>query len=223
VVAYPELPEAQLPQRIFSTLDCRKRFPRHRTSVLDAVRKAGRSRFVPDAQAGLASQFSYLSLGQTRIQKRSGDLMLRGCSLSGAEVSLVIHVYAIGNGVKGVLSRELFHNREQLIFTVEAAAAIVANVVSPVELVRPQNFAGDLLLAGEGQSIVELKPGQAGGIRDYGQHVVAKRPVRCPSKKCRVSSARVGDQCAPERLKLPIQSTPFFIKINHGSYPDILC
>src|SRR6266581_995976 len=68
MMPHPELPETESANRIFAAFDYFQRLARHRTSVLDTRRKAGRGRLVPDAQTSLPRQIADFVFREAGLQ-----------------------------------------------------------------------------------------------------------------------------------------------------------
>src|SRR6185295_4170680 len=124
----------------------------------------------------------------------SRDVVLSGCGLAGAEITLIIHVDAIGNGIKSPSAAESFHHGEQLILAVEATRGIIASIFGPVKFISGDDFNRDILFSSKSDSVLKMCTRQAGRISDHCEHFVAKNLIGGPGKKCRVDSARVSHQ-----------------------------
>src|SRR5580658_1326304 len=112
VVTHAELPEPQRPQRVFTLLHHPEGLSGNRPSIFDAGREAGRSRLVPDAQAGTSREGANLFFGEARIQQRSDDVVRARSLLAGTEVALVVEIYAVRDGVKATRRAQFFHQGE---------------------------------------------------------------------------------------------------------------
>src|SRR5262249_61853917 len=76
----------------------------------------------------------------------------------------------------------------------KAARGVVADVVGPVEFVGQEDFERNIVLLGEGNSLVEMRSRQTGRIGDHREHVSTKYPMRGPGKNSRVHSSRLANQ-----------------------------
>src|SRR6267378_533827 len=121
MVANPELAESECTQGILPLFDHGERLPGHRTTVLDARRKTGRGRLVPDSQASRLGKLPDVLLVQAGCKQGCQDMVLLGCLLAGPEVGLVVSVHSVRDRVEAVLLAEGLQHSEQLVFAVEAA------------------------------------------------------------------------------------------------------
>ena len=168
----------------------------------DRQAEAGLSQMRRPAFAGEGAD---VLLGQSGVEKRSGNAVLRGCGLAGAEVALVVEVHSVGDGFESASRAEILHHREEFVLAVEAAGGIVADVLRAVEFAGRNNFKRNALLASEGDSVGELEAGEAGRVGDDRQQAVAEGLVSGPGQECGVSAAGVGDQSAAERAQRPVE------------------
>ena len=113
--------------------------------------------------------------------------------LAGTEVALVVQVDAIGNGVEAASLPKVFHQREEFIFTEEAALGIVADVFRAIKFGGGDHFQGDRLFLGKGDCIGKLGARQAGRVGDDGQHSISQHLMSSPREVGRINSAGVGD------------------------------
>jgi hypothetical protein len=116
------------------------------------------------------------------------------CLLARPEVSLVVNVHAIGDRIEAALGAQLLHDAEQFIFALKTTLAIIPHVVRAVQLGRLDDLDRESLLVGEGNRIREMRACEAGGIRNYGQHVFSQGTMRRPSQVRGVNPARVSDK-----------------------------
>ena len=93
--------------------------------------------------------------------------------LAGTIIALVIKVYAISTGVEPMFGAVALHHRKQLIFAVEAALRVVADVVGVFQFLRLDHLAWDPLLFGEPQGIFKLRSRQRRRVGDERQHIFA--------------------------------------------------
>src|SRR5262249_30086982 len=110
VMADPELPESKGAERIFPTFHNPQHCWRHRASIFNPRRETRRCRLIPHAQTRIAREFTDLRLAQSRIQQRSGHLMLASRLLSWTKVALVVNIYSVGDRVKPVRCAVRFHH-----------------------------------------------------------------------------------------------------------------
>ena len=88
----------------------------------------------------------------------------------------------------------LIHDREQLVFAVEAAGRIVARILRSRHLISDDNIERNLPPLGEFDRELQLMPGQAWRVGKHRQHVLAENFMRGPGEKRRVRPTRIGDQ-----------------------------
>src|SRR5208282_4472721 len=98
------------------------------------------SGLVPNAQPGLARQFANFLLGETSLQERSSNPMLPRGDLAGTKISLVVRVNAVGDGIKAAPPAHFLHHSKQLVFAVETAGGIVADVLRALEFRGGDDF-----------------------------------------------------------------------------------
>jgi hypothetical protein len=115
-------------------------------------------------------------------------------ALTGAEVAGVVGVAAVGDGGEAELRAELLHGGEELVLAVEAALAVVAEVVGAGHLLGLQDVERDAVGFGEGDGGGELFAGQAGGVGQDGKHVLAEDLVGFVGEIGGVHAAGVGDE-----------------------------
>src|SRR5437868_2788894 len=101
MMANAELAEAERAEGVFTLLHRRKRFAGNGAAVFDARGKTGRGGLVPDAKAGALRQGADVLLRQACVEERRDNVVLAGGLLSGAEVSLVIDIYAVSDRGEG--------------------------------------------------------------------------------------------------------------------------
>jgi len=142
------------------------------------------------------SELANLLLGEACVQERRRHMVLAGGLLSGAEVALVIKVDAVGDGSKAALGAQRLHHSKKLIFAMKAALAVVANVVGVVEFGGDDDFDRYGLFSSEGESIGELRSGQAGRIGDHCEHFLSEFAMGNPGQIGRIDATRVGHQHA---------------------------
>ena len=196
VMAHAELAETEGANRVFTALDHVERLARHGTAVFDARGEAGGCRLVPDAQAGLACQFADVLLGESGFQQRRGNMMLFGGLLAGAEVALIVQVHTVGDRVEPARGAKVFHDCEEFVFAVKAALAVIAGIFGTIEFRSGDDFERNSLLVGEGDGVGQVRAGQAGGIGDHRQHVVAESAMSGPGEIGGIDTAGIGDQHA---------------------------
>src|SRR5262249_29082279 len=199
MVAYPHLTEAQGSQRVFPLFDGGKSLRRNRPSILDARRKASGSWFVPNSKARALCQFPDLGLREPRVEQWRGYAMPDGRALPGTEVTLIIQVDAVGNGVKTMFPREARHGLKELIFAVKAATGIVTNVLRTLHLCGVNDLQRDQILPRESNSIAKLAARQAGRICDDCQHVIPENLASRPGQESGVHASGVGNQGPSQR------------------------
>ncbi len=62
--------------------------------------------------------------------------MLFRSALTGTEIAGVVGIHAIGDGRKAKFCAQRFHDREELVFAMEAAVRVVALVFGTIQFVR---------------------------------------------------------------------------------------
>ena len=135
-------------------------------------------------------------LGELRFDQRCDGVMLCCGLLAGAEFAAVVEVHPVGDVLEAAPGALGLHLGEELVFAVEAALAVVADVVGVVEFVRVENVGRDAVRGGEGEGGGEFGARQGGGVGDDGQHPVAEHLMRDPGEVGGVGAAGVGDQHA---------------------------
>ena len=86
-------------------------------------------------------------------------------------IAQIVDVHAIDDVRNASRASHFIEPCEQFVLAVEAAAAIVLDVIGPVELIRLQNFQRDVVLACKGNRVFQLKSSQTGRVCDQRQHV----------------------------------------------------
>ena len=137
-------------------------------------------------------------------------MMLPRGGLPRPEITLVVEVDAVSDGVKAALPGEIMHHLEQLILAVKAALPVVLNILRALHLGGVNDFKRNALLPGKGCGVLKLGAGQAGRIRDDGEHVLPQRLARRPRQISRIHAAGVGDQSTSQVLERSFEAGLFF-------------
>src|SRR5438552_14058496 len=155
------------------------------------------------------SQIADLLLAQSSFTEWSGDAVLLSGRLARAKVSLVVQIYAVGDGIEAPASAEFLHYGEQLILAVETAGRVIANIFRPVQFIGDDDFERDSVFAGESGGVSQLGASQARRIGNDSQHIVAQDFMRCPGEKSRVRAAGIGDQGSSQGAQVPVKQNAF--------------
>src|SRR6266568_5932812 len=119
--------------------------------------------------------------------------MLRGGHLPRTEVALIVKIHSVSNGLKAASRRKSLHHSEELVLAMKTARGIIPNVFGPVEFVGTNHLDWNVVFAGEGDSIIELKPRKAWRVGDDGQHVASEGLMTRPREERGISAAGVSD------------------------------
>ncbi len=138
-------------------------------------------------------------------------MVQRRCTLARAELGAVVDVHAIGDMRETRLDPEFLHLGEQLVFAMETALRVIAQILRPGQLCGVQNVGWNAVLAGELQRGGKLLAGQRGGIRNDRQHPFAQRLVCRPGQKGRIRSAGIRHQQRTQGAQGLIERRGFFL------------
>ena len=174
VVADADLREAERVESIFGAFDLAQVLSGYCPAVFDARGEAGAGRLVGDGEAGLAGEGADFLLGQVGGGQGRERVVHRGGFLAGTEVAAVVEVHAIGEVGEAELEARGFHLGEELVLAMEAAVAVVANVVWVVEFAGLQDVSRDAVFGGEVERRGQFPAGQGGRVGDDGEHAVAE-------------------------------------------------
>jgi len=105
---------------------------------------------------------------------------------------------------------------------VEAALSVVADVLRALHLCGRDDFERNSIFCCKRYRIVELNSGQAGGVGDYGKHLIFQFSVGGPGEIGGIDSAGVGDQESSEVAYFPEEGSLLFGELGgihgiHGS------
>src|SRR5512146_241549 len=129
MVPHPELFESEGTKRILALLHLEKGLASYRPAVFDTGGETSGGGFLPYTQTGSAGEFADVLLAKTGVKQRRGDAVTAGCLLPGTEISLIIEVHTVCDGVIADLFAERFHDREELVLAMEAAHGVIPDVV----------------------------------------------------------------------------------------------
>ena len=138
-------------------------------------------------------------LGQSGFEERSRDVVLAGGILAGTVVALIVDVNSVGDRPELALVAKALHLSEEFVLAVEAALAIVADVLGIVHFEGRDHVQWNRVFLGEGYGILQVDARKGRRIGDYGKHLVAEHAMSFPSEVGGIDSARIGDQ---QRRKL---------------------
>jgi len=87
--------------------------------------------------------------------------MLLGSLLAGTEISLVVEVHAVGDGIKALRRTEFFHYNKQFVFAMKATGGVVPYVCWAIDFVGQNDFKWNSLFHGKSGRICKLGASQA--------------------------------------------------------------
>src|SRR5579864_1946921 len=222
VMPHSELPESKVPKRVLSLFDGGESFSCNRPAVLDTRRKACRRRFVPDAQPAIPREVANLLLGESGLDERCGNPVLRRRHLPRAEIAFVVEIHTISDGRESSIFRKCFHHSEEFVLAMKATRGIVTHVFFPVEFVSANDFKRNALLVREGDCIRKLKPGKTGRVGNYRQHLVAKRLMSSPGEERGIRPARIRNQRATQGAQIAIENVALARQFRRNGHVNIL-
>ena len=99
-----------------------------------------------------------------------------------SKVALIVEVHTVGDSVETASGPESFHDREEFVFALKAALAVIAGILGTIKLRSGDDLDGNVLFVGEGQGVGKMRAGKAGRVGDHRQHVVSESAVRGQGK-----------------------------------------
>jgi len=104
----------------------------------------------------------------------------------------------------------------------KAAGGIIPNVFRPVEFVGTNDLDWNVVFAGEGDSIIELKPRKAWRVGDNGQHVVSECLMTSPHEKRGVRAAGVSNQRPTQCAKMLVEGGTLGIELGRHWHTSMI-
>src|SRR5437879_10764794 len=123
------------------------------------------------------------------MEKGSRDVVQPCSLLARAEVTLIVQIRAVRDGVKTTGRSNFFHHGEELIFTVKASLPVVADIFGTVEFRGRNHLDRDGLLLSKRQRIFKLGASEAGRVGNDRQHVARKYLTSDPRKIGRINAS----------------------------------
>src|SRR2546425_8377878 len=100
MMAHSKYSKPQIAQHLFGPVDLPQLCGRNRDTVRDAGTKAWGRRLVPNFQAQIPGQLSYLSLCQAGFAQRAAHTMFEGCTHSRSVSDIIFGVRPVGHARK---------------------------------------------------------------------------------------------------------------------------
>src|SRR5215472_167161 len=146
-------------------------------------------------------------------------MLLRG-GLAGAIIAEVILVHAIDDVLVAALAADFAKTREELVFAVEAAVGVVAQVIGIVELAALDVFVHDAELLHEGFEIALVGFGQRRRIGGDGEGAGAQHAMRGPRQIGRVGATGESYDHAAQRSQEREQLALLLLQAGRGCKID---